>query len=163
MQEKPVIVNNTPIVALWLLEQLSLLRELYTEIWIPPAVKDEFLEIKPIVRQASLDGAPWIKTVRLTHPQSALTYAGLHRGEASVLTLAKEHNARLVIIDERKAGRYAQRMGLQVTGTIGVLLLAKEKGLIDAIKPPVAELQAHGLYLSSELVDKALQLTGETN
>ena len=99
----------------------------------------------------------------MTHPQSALTYAGLHGGEASVLTLANEHNARLVIIDEQKARRYAQRMGLQVTGTIGVLLLAKEKGLIDAIKPPDAELQAHGLYLSSELIDKALQLTGETN
>ena len=162
MQEKPVIVNNTPLVALWSLDQLSLLRELYTEIWIPPAVKAEFLEIEPIVRQASLDDAPWIKTICLTYPQRA-DYAGLHQGEASVLALAEEHNARLVIIDELKARRYAQQIGLQVTGTIGVLLFAKERGLIDAIKPPITELQAHGLYLSSVLIDKALQLAGEAH
>ncbi len=162
MQEKPVIVNNTPLVALWSLDQLSLLRELYTEIWIPPAVKAEFLEIKPIARQASLDNAPWIKTVRLTQPQRAV-YAGLHRGEASVLALAEEHNARLVIIDELKARRYAQQVGLQVTGTIGVLLFAKEKGLIDTIKPLITELQACGLYLSSALIDRALQLAAETH
>ncbi|MYE90342.1 DUF3368 domain-containing protein [Candidatus Poribacteria bacterium] len=161
MQEKPVILNNTPLVALWSLDQLSLLRELYTEVWIPLAVKAEFLEINTIVRQESLDNAPWIKTVRLTHPQRAV-YAGLHHGEASVLALAEEHNARLVIIDELKARRYAQQIGLQVTGTIGVLLLAKERGLIDAIQPPIKELQAHGLYLSSALIDKALQLAGET-
>ena len=84
MQEKLVIVNNTPIVALWSIDQLSLLRELYTEIWIPPAVKDEFLEIKPIERQASLDSSPWIKTVSLANPQRAVAYAGLNLGEASV-------------------------------------------------------------------------------
>ncbi len=162
MQEKPVIVNNTPLVALWSLDQLSLLRELYTEIWIPPAVRTEFLEIEAIVRQASLDNAPWIKTVRLPHSQRAV-YAGLHHGEASVLALAEEYNARLVIIDELKARRYAQRIGLQVTGTIGVLLLAKERGLIDAIKPLIMELRTRGLYLSSVLIDKALQLAGENH
>ena len=160
MQEKPVIVNNTPLVALWSLDQLSLLRELYTEIWIPPVVKAEFIEIEPIARQASLDRAPWIKTVRLTRLQRA-SYAGLHRGEASVLALAEEHNARLVIIDELKARRYAQQIGLHITGTIGVLLLAKERGLIDAIKPLIQKLQACGLYLSSSLIDKALRLAGE--
>lgn len=161
MQEKPVIVNNTPLVALWSLDQLSLLRELYTEVWIPLAVKTEFLESNTIMRQESLDNAPWIKTVRLTHPQRAI-YAGLHHGEASVLALAEEHNARLVIIDELKARRYAQQIGLQVTGTIGVLLLAKERGLIDEIKPLITQLQACGLYLSSVLIDKVLQLAGET-
>ena len=162
MQEKPVIVNNTPLVALWSLDQLSLLRELYTEVWIPPAVKTEFLEIHTIVRQESLNNAPWIKTVRLTHPQRAI-YAGLHHGEVSVLALAEEHNARLVIIDEPKARRYAQQIGLQVTGTIGVLLFAKERGLINAVSPSIAELQACGFYLSSSLIDKALQLAGEVH
>ena len=68
----------------------------------------------------------------------------------------------IVIIDELKARRYAQQIGLQVTGTIDVLLLAKEQGLINAIQPPIMELQVHGLYLSSTLIDKALQLAGET-
>ena len=50
MQEKPVIVNNTPLVALWSLDQLSLFRELYTEVWIPLVVRAEFLEVKPRIR-----------------------------------------------------------------------------------------------------------------
>ena len=123
MQERPVIVNNTPLVALWTLNRLSLFKDLYTEVWIPQAVEDEFLETEPIARQTSLDNAAWIKTLPLNHPQRVLAYSGLDHGEAAVLALAEEHNARLVIIDERKARRYAQRLGFPITGTIGVLLL----------------------------------------
>ena len=161
MQEKPVVVNNTPLVALWELNLSSLFRELYTEVWIPPAVKDEFLKVDSAARRALLESATWIKTVRLRNPQRAHTYAGLHHGESSVLALAAEHNARRVIIDERKARLYAQRIGLQVTGTIGVLLFAKENGLIDEIKPLINRLHERGLYMSSTFIAKALRLAGE--
>ncbi len=162
MRKKPVIANNTPLVALWELNSLFLLRELYTEVWIPQAVEDEFLATEPIDRRTALNNAPYIKTVPLTHPQRALAYVGLHHGEASVLALAEEHDARLVIIDERKARGYAQRIGLPLTGTIGVLLLAKNEGLIGAIKPLLTTLHDNGLYLSVPLTNKALQLAGET-
>ncbi|MDE2698440.1 MAG: DUF3368 domain-containing protein [Gemmatimonadota bacterium] len=162
MPKKPVIVNNTPLIALWELNYLFLFRELYTEVWIPQAVEDEFIATEQIGRRAALNNAPYIKTVPLSHPQSALAYTGLHQGEASVLALAEEHDARLVIIDERKARRYAQRIGLPLTGTIGVLLLAKKEGLIDAIKPLLTTLHDNGLYLSVSLIDKALQLADET-
>lgn len=162
MQKKPVIANNTPLVALWELNSLFLLRELFTEVWIPQAVEDEFIATEPIARRVALNNAPYIKTVPLLHPQSALAYVGLHHGEASVLALAEEHDARLVIIDERKARGYAQQIGLPLTGTIGVLLLAKKEGLIDAIKPLLTTLHDNGLYLSVSLIDKALQLADET-
>ena len=71
----------------------------------------------------------------LTDPQSTSVYGRLDPGEASVLALAKEHDAHLVIIDEKKAREEARQIGLPVKGTIGVLLEAKKKGLIDAIKP----------------------------
>lgn len=162
MQKKPVIANNTPLVALWELNSLFLLRELFTEVWIPQAVEDEFVATEPIARRAALNNAPYIKTVPLPHPQSALAYVGLHQGEASVLALAEEYDARLVIIDEQKARGYAQQIGLPLTGTIGVLLLAKKEGLIDAIKPLLTTLHDNGLYLSVSLINKALQLAGET-
>jgi predicted nucleic acid-binding protein len=57
-----------------------------------------------------------------------LAYTGLDEGEASVLALAEELDASLVIVDERKGRRYAKRLGLAVTGTMGILLLAKEQG-----------------------------------
>jgi predicted nucleic acid-binding protein len=52
---------------------------------------------------------------------------GLDRGEAEVLALAEEREARLVVIDERKARRYAQRLGIPLTGTLGLLVAAKER------------------------------------
>lgn len=86
---------------------------------------------------------------------------GLDQGEAEVLVLAEEQNARLVIIDERKARRYAKRLGFPLTGTLGVLLLAKEKGIIPALAPLIEELQQAGLHLGIKLIKKVLQLAGE--
>lgn len=86
---------------------------------------------------------------------------GLDRGEAEVLALAVEHEARLVIIDEHNGRQYARRLGLPLTGTLGVLLLAKEKNLITAVSPLVQQLQDNGLYLAPGLVNKVLMLAGE--
>ena len=161
MPIEPVIINNSPLVQLWTLNLLSLLRELYTEVWMPEEVEGEFLRTETRARRASLDNAPWIKTMSLTDSQSASLYDELDRGEASVLALAKEHNARLVIIDERKARGEARRIGLPVKGTIGILVEAKEKGLVDAIKPLLETLQAKGMYLEQSLIDTALRLAEE--
>ena len=161
MPTKPVVINNSPLVHLWTLNLLPLLRELYTDVWMPDEVQEEFLRTETIARRTSLDNAPWIKTMSLTDSQSASVYDRLDRGEASVLALAKEHNARLVIIDEKKARGEARRIGLPVKGTVGILVEAKQKGLIDAIKPLLEALQDSGMYLEQSLVDKVLQLAGE--
>ncbi len=87
----------------------------------------------------------------------------LAESKSLCIALAEEREARLVIIDERKARRYAQRLGLPITGTVGLLLLAKEKGCILSVAPLLNELQKNGLYLSSSLVTKALQLAGENS
>ena len=162
MPTKPVIINNSPLVFLWILNLLPLLRELYTDVWIPEDVQEEFLRTETMARRSSLDNAPWIRTVSLTDPQSASVYGRLDQGEASVLALAKEHDAHLVIIDEKKAREEAKRIGLPVRGTVGVLLDAKKKGLIDTIKPLLEALRDNGMYLEQSLIDKVLQLAGET-
>lgn len=162
MLTKPVVINNSPLVFLWILNLFPLLRELYTDVWIPEAVQEEFLGTDTIARRSSLNGAPWVRTVSLTDPQSASVYGRLDRGEASVLALAKEHDAHLIIIDEKKAREEAKRIGLPVRGTLGVLLEAKKKGLIDAIKPLLDALRDNGMYLEQSLIDDVLQLAGET-
>jgi len=106
-------------------------------------------------------GVDWLQTVSLSDPRHALTYTGLDRGEAEVLALAVEHKARLVIMDERKGHRYAYRLGLPLTGTLGVLLLAKEEGLVTAVGPLIQQLLDQGLYFLPELVSRALSLAGE--
>lgn len=157
----PVILNNTPLVALWSLSQLPLLRDLYAEVIIPQAVYEEFLATERSVRQTALNEAPWIKIRSLINPRHALIYVGIDRGEAEVLALATEHSARLVIIDEYKGRRYAQRLGLSLTGTLGVLLTAKQNGLVPALAPLMNQLLKEGLFLAPKLIQKALELAGE--
>lgn len=161
MPAGPVIANNTPLVALWVLDRLDLLRDLFSEVLISETVRAEFLATESERRQVALAAASWIKTVSLSEPRRAMVYVGLDQGEAEALALAEERNASLVIMDERKGRRYAHRLGIPVTGTLGVLLLAKEQGLISAVKPFVTQLLGAGLYLTPELVSQALQIANE--
>lgn len=159
----PVILNNTPLVALWSLGRLDLLRDFYQEVLIPRAVEEEFLATETSARRKALEDAPWIKTVELSHPRRALAYAGLDDGEAAVLALAEEMDARLVVLDERKARRYAERLGLPLTGTLGIFLEAKKAGLIGSVSDPVSKLLKAGLFLSPDLVRRTLEIAGEAS
>lgn len=162
MPDAPVVVNNTPLVALWTVSRVDLLRDLFEEVLIPPAVQAEFLAVDSDVRQRSLEECPWIKVVPLQNPRRVLAYAGLDRGEAEVLALAEEKEAGLVVMDERKGRRYAQRLGLPLTGTLGLLLLAKEEGLLDSVAALIDQLRVSGLYLSPVLIARTLELAGES-
>ena len=155
-----VILNNTPLVAFWVLGRLDLLRDLYGEVSIPAAVRNEFLAVERDAREAALVGAPWIKTVTLRQPRRALVYTGLDEGEAEVLALADEVGG-LVVMDERKGRRYAKRLGLPLTGTLGILLFAKESGLILSVADALTVLQAAGLWLDASVIAEALRLSGE--
>lgn len=157
----PVILNNTPLVCLWLLGQFDLLRQLYAEVVVPEAVWAEFLAVESTPRQQALQQAPWLARTQLDNPQSALVFAGLDRGESEVLALAIERQARLVVIDERRARSYAQRLQLPVTGTLGLLLAAKQKDLIPAVALLIEALQAAGLYFHPSLVAAVLELAAE--
>jgi len=161
MPAGPVISNNTPLVALWVLGHLELLRDLYGEVLIPQAVYEEFLATERAARQEALVKAPWIKPVSLVKSRQVLVYVGLDQGEAEVLALANERSARLIIMDEHKGRRYAKRLGLPLTGTLGILLLAKEKKLVSALAPLIDELLKEGLYLTLDLVTRVLELAGE--
>jgi predicted nucleic acid-binding protein len=161
MPEGPVVLNNTPLVALWAIGRLDLLRDLFQEVLIPHAVEAEFLAIDRTVRTRALAEAPWVKSAALLRPRRAEAYMGLDRGEAEVLALAEEREARLVVIDERKARRYAQRLGIPLTGTLGLLVAAKEAGLIDSVAVWTAQVQEVGLYLRPELVRRVLEIAGE--
>jgi len=158
-----VVVNTTPIIALSILRQLKLLRDLYQEVAIPPAVEAEILVGGATgVGIRELAAAPWVHTVPLRDPTRADLLVDLDRGEAEVIALAQERSAGLVILDERLARRHAARLGLKLTGTVGVLLRAKRKGLIEQIRPLIEEIQRSGIRLSPTLIAEALTLAGET-
>ena len=162
MPENPVISNTSPLVGLWTLGLLHLLRDLYTEVLIPEEVKDEFLATERPVRSEALKNAPWIRAITLIPPLDDTIYPnGIHRGEAAVFDLAKKRSARLIILDDLEARRHAKRIGLPTKGTVGVLLEAKRHGFIDTIKPLLDLLLKNGVHLGASLVNEALQEAGE--
>lgn len=161
MPDGPVVLNNTPLVALTVLGRLDLLRDLFGEVLIPESVQDEFLAVDVALRREALANSPWIRIVPLSDPRRALPYSGLDQGEAEVLALAEERSAGLLVIDEKKARRYAARMKLSLTGTLGLLLLAREQGLIESVTSEIETLQKAGLYLDPSLIARARELAGE--
>ena len=94
-------------------------------------------------------------------PRRADLLADLDCGEAEVIALALEQNCDLVIIDERLARRHAQRMRLKVTGTVGVLLRAKQRGFLESISPLLERLRGGGIHIGDSVVEEALRLAVE--
>ena len=160
--EGPVVVDTTPLIALALLEHTELLRRFYGGVLIPPAVRAE-LESGSLQGRytLTLSDASWIETAALDDPRRADLLSDLDRGEAEVLALAQERRARLVIIDEKLGRRHAQRLGLPLTGSLGVLIRAKQAGVIAELAPLLDELVDRGIYLGQPLVEEAPRLAGE--
>jgi uncharacterized protein len=160
--ERLVVVNTTPIIALTIADQFPLLQHLYSQIMIPPAVQAEVMAGGASgVGVRELQAASWVRVMPLQDPQRADLLTDLDRGEAEVLALAQELKAELVIIDERLARRHARHLGLALTGTLGVLLRAKQLQLIPAVQPLITAIHNGGIWLSEALVAEALTLAGE--
>lgn len=163
MPIQPVISNTSSLIGLFGINRLSFLREIYTEVWIPRKVEKEFLAVNEVIHQEALQSAPWLKVVDLTNPQSAAAYQGIDAGEVEAFALAVEYDARLVLLDDNQGRRKAKEIGLTVKGTVGILLEAKDEGLIDVIKPLLIRLRDNGMHLSKSLINDALQEAGETD
>lgn len=164
MPDRPrlVVVNSTPIIALCLIDQFDLLQKLYDRVMIPTAVQAE-VSAGGIagVGVRELREAVWVDIVSLQDPSRADLIADLERGEAEVIALAQEQSADLVVIDERLARKHAKRLGMRLTGTLGILLRAKQLGMVMAVEPLIEELRQGGIRLGDDLIAEVLSLAGE--
>ena len=88
--------------------------------------------------------------------------AGLGIGEREVLALALESEDALVILDDSLARRFAQRLRLSSTGTLGLLLKAKQAGRVESIEPHIARLELLGFRLDASTRANVLRLAGES-
>ena len=158
---RKTISNTTPILSLLKINKLDLLKELFGTVAVPNAVFQEIEKgkEKPFYQDLSL--LDWIEIEYIKNTDSLAYFIDLDAGEAEVLILAKEQNADLVIMDEIMGRRYAKQLEFNLTGTIGILLKAKEKGLINSIRELLTELTEKGTWLSTKLISKAIQLANE--
>lgn len=86
----------------------------------------------------------------------------LGRGEAESIILARELGADFVVLDDATARRVAQSAGARVSGLLGLLILAKERGLIAELKPLLDELKTSGFYIGDSLYQELLHQLGES-
>lgn len=135
-----VICNSSPLIALLSVDKLGLLGNLFKSVIIPQAVCDEvFNTSKASYEVESFD---YIKVERVKEKQFVKVLSlNLGLGESEVIGLALEKNISNVILDDKQARKIAERMGLKVIGTLGILLLAKQKCLIEKVKPLILEMQ----------------------
>jgi predicted nucleic acid-binding protein len=85
----------------------------------------------------------------------------LDKGEASAIALAVEMEDCLLIIDELKGRRFAMQMGLKITGTLGILVDAKETGLIEFVKPLLEQIKQTNFRVSDQIEQIILNRAGE--
>ncbi len=149
-----VVSNSSPLIAFHQLGKMDLLNQLFSQVLIPTAVKDEVFQTRPM--------PSWIIEHPLVQPipASVLAY-GLGKGEQEAIALSMEIGADLLLIDEWVGRKVARHLGIKVTGTLGVLLMAKEKGLILEVKPLVEQLLFFGFRASSDLVRLILRKADE--
>jgi hypothetical protein len=149
-----VVADASPLIAFQQIGQLQLLRTMFGELTVPPAVAREILPTVP--------PTPWIVERRLTQPIAPLVLrANLGAGESETLSLAVEIRADLLFVDERAGRRVAAALSVSVVGTLGVLLAAKRTGHIAEVRPVVDELLRRGFWVAPRLVKQALLAAGE--
>jgi len=156
------VVNASPVILLAKAEVVHLLPVLCDELIVPAAVLDE-------VEQGSAAdaGRAWLKGpgrkfIRAAPPpHPALGNWGGGRGEAEVISWALRQPGAVAILDDRAARALAARFQIRVLGSLRVIVIAKERGLIREARPALEKLRGAGAYVSEDLINRAIGLAGE--
>jgi uncharacterized protein len=162
-----VISDTSPITNLAAIGQLDILRLLYGDIIIPTAVYNEMAGLGKVVPgTAEVQTFPWIKTQSVTNSVRVADILenreNIDLGEAESIILALELKANILLIDERRGRAVAMSYGLNVTGLLGILIQAKQNGLILSVKPLIDKLIVQANFrISSQLYALVLETAGE--
>jgi len=156
-----IISDTSPITNLIRINRLDLLKLLYTEVVIPEKVQDELLNYEN--QKTELEKRAWIIVKKVSNSNEVKKLeAELDAGEAEAIVLAKELDADLLIIDERKGRKIAEANGLKIIGLLGVLIQAKRKGYVKDLKPLLNELiDSVGFRVSKKLYNRILKEVNE--
>ncbi|MBH8555193.1 DUF3368 domain-containing protein [Nostocaceae cyanobacterium CENA357] len=156
------VVNASPLIVLTKINQVHLLFELCNKVVIPSGVVQEIC-IAPDNDPTKLwilnTGTSYIQNLEQVDPVIAAWGLGL--GESHVLTWIYNNPGYEAILDDRAAKTAALALGIPVRGTLGVILLAKQEGKVEAARPIFEQLVQIGFRVSTEVIESALKIVGE--
>jgi predicted nucleic acid-binding protein len=159
--ERPA-VNASPLILLARAGLLEFLQLAGPEIVVPSAVADEIRREgpnDPAVR--ALEATAWLKVVEAPPLPTVIQGWDLGAGESAVLAWAHAHPGTLAIVDDLAGRRCAAALRIPVRGTLGLVLIARQRGQIKAARPVLESMRASGMYLSDAVMNRALELVGE--
>jgi predicted nucleic acid-binding protein len=159
-----LVFNASPIIVLAKSGLLDRILPLGTHVIIPRPVAEEINAVKDPHDPAAV----WLRKPDaqplLTNAPECSPFVGawdLGAGESSVIMLSLDGDGRQAVLDDLAARRCASALGIRVIGTIGLLLMAKQRGLIPAIRPALQSVEDAGLFLSASQRDLILSRSGE--
>ncbi len=160
------IVSDTgPIIGLAKIGKISLLKAIAEEVLIPPMVHRELFgklgDEADQIDQA-LNDFVQVKGVMGLDPATEEVLSGLGEGEKQAVGLASIlEKDTLLLIDDRAGRQVAERLNIPTTGLVGLLLVSKDKGLVESVGELIEELRNNGYWLSDEVIGIARRLAGE--
>jgi predicted nucleic acid-binding protein len=157
-----LVVNASPLILLTVSRQLTILRDLADEVVVPAAVLDE-LEVGDGRDQAAtvVRETEWLATGQTLAVDPAIAAWDLGAGETAVLSWGMEQAGFTCVLDDRAARNCARVIGLPCVGTLGLVLAAKEEGLIPAARPVLEAMLRAGFYLAEGILERALRDVGD--
>jgi len=152
-----IIGDSSALVALATMDRLNLLEKIFDTIYVPQAVYDEVtINHKPQSIRLKEFLAKKVIKVDLD-----ITKMGLGQGELEAIILYQDTKADFLLIDDRRAKSFAKLNNINVIGSLGVLILAKERGYINSIHRDLQKLKESSLFISQSLIDRVLNEVGE--
>jgi len=157
------IINSSPLIALGCINKVDILTKLFSEVLIPQEVYNE-----TVINGKNTEILNAIRACKKFKVLSATNIVlleflndHLDKGESEDIVLAKEIGITTVIIDEVKGRNIAKLHGLDVIGSLGILLIAKKRGLISGIREYIDQMEDYGIRIGNDLKQQVLQMVGE--
>jgi uncharacterized protein len=162
-----IVISDTSVITnLAAIQQLDLLPQLYDLVLIPTAVYAELVDLDfAVPGTLEVQSVQWIEIRKVTNQAEVDRLRNVTRldpGESEAIALVQELNADLLLIDERRGRAEANRLGLRITGLLGILVEAKSRRLVPQVKPLMDTLIAsYEFRVSAALYKQILDIVNE--
>lgn len=155
-----IVADSSALVALAACQALDILPKLFDDTKVPQAVYDEVVEPGKS-HSSTLETFLKDHVVSVDSSQFVFNAGGLGQGEIEAMALYKQLPADILLIDDRRARAIAEHNNIQCIGALGLLLLAKHKGVIERISPHVEKLRNSSIHYGEALLGRVIQLAEE--